>query len=174
MQYLRDDAIIVLLFGLLASTWFGWAHEGPPRSWRLPLTLAAVTSIVIGAVGGYLTWRHWGGGSALSEPGAMRSYGITVGVEFALAGIGAAVLGVRKRQDLIAPWICLVVGVHFAPLAPILKNPMLYVLAAVVTAVALAAVPLARRRDLPPSAITGLGTGSALLLFAIVSLVSLL
>jgi hypothetical protein len=174
MQYLRDDAMTALIFGFFASMWFGWAQERPPQSWRRWLTLAAMLSLVVGAAGGYLAWRHWGDGSALSEPGAMRRYGITVGIELGLAGVGAAILGVRKRQDLIAPWICLVVGVHFAPLAPILKNPLLYVLAALITVVAVFAVPLARRRDMPTSAITGVGAGSALLLFAVVSLISVL
>jgi len=174
MQYLRDDAMTALIFGFFASMWFGWAQEKPPPSWRRWLALSAILSLVVGAAGSYLAWRHWGDGSALSEPGAMRRYGITVGVEFALAGIGAAILGMRKRQDLIAPWICLVVGVHFAPLAPILKNPMLYALAALMTVVALVAVPLARRRDLAPSAITGVGAGAALLVFAVVSVISVL
>jgi hypothetical protein len=185
MQYLRDDAMTALIFGFFASMWFGWAQaepdgsarklaERPPQSWRRWLTLAALLSLMVGAAGGFLAWRHWGDGSALSEPGAMRRYGITVGIEFALAGIGAAILGVRKRQNLIAPWICLVVGVHFAPLAPILKNPLLYALAALMTVVALVAVPLARRRDLAPSAITGVGAGASLLFFAIISLVSVL
>jgi hypothetical protein len=172
MDYLRDDAMTALIFGFFASTWFGWAQERPPQSWRRPLVVAAALSLVVGAIGGYLAWRHWGDGSALSEPGAMRRYGIAVGVEFGLAGLGAAILGIRKRPDLIAPWICLVVGVHFAPLAPILKNPLLYVVAALMTVVALVAVPLARRRDLPPSAITGVGAGACLLLFAVISLIA--
>lgn len=170
MEYLRDDAMTALIFGFFASMWFGWAQEKPPPSWRRWLAPAAILSLVVGAAGGYLAWKHWGDGSALSEPGAMRRYGITVGIEFTLAGVGAAILGVRKRQDLIAPWICLVVGVHFVPLAPILQNPMLYVLAALMSVVALAAVPLARRRDLAPSALTGVGAGASLLLFAILSL----
>jgi hypothetical protein len=185
MHYLRDDAMTALIFGFFASMWFGWAQaapngsarelaERPPPAWRRWLTIAAVVSLAVGAAGGYLAWRHWGDGSALSEPGAMRRYGITVGIEFALAGVGAAILGVRKHPELIAPWICLVVGVHFAPLAPILKNPMLYALAALMSVVALVAVPLARRRDLAPSAVTGVGAGVSLLVFAIISLISVL
>jgi hypothetical protein len=169
MQHVRDYAVTAAIFGFFASAWFGWAQERPPLSWRRPLMLAAVTSIVVAAIGGVLAWRYWDGGSALNEPGAMRAYGITVGVEFALAGLGAAVLGVRKRADLIPPWICLVVGAHFAPLAPILNNPWLYALAAVMTVVALVAVPIARRRDLLPSAVTGVGAGAALLTFAVAS-----
>jgi hypothetical protein len=50
----------------------------------------------------------------------------------------------------------------------------LYVLAALMTVVALVAVPVARRRDLAPSLVTGVGAGASLLVFAIVSLISVL
>ena len=69
------------------------------------------------SVGGVLTWRSWAPESALAAPGARRAFGIACGVEFGLAGLGAAVLGITKRPWWIAPWIALVVGVHFVPLA---------------------------------------------------------
>lgn len=171
MNYARDAAMTALIFGFFASAWFGWAQERPPVSWRRPLTLAAVLSVAVSVAGAVLAWSTWSDGSALDEPGAMRRYGIIVGIEFAAAAIGAAVLGLRRRQDLIAPWICFVVGVHFIPLAGPLQSPLLFPLAVAMVLVAWAAVPLARRRDLAPSAVTGVGAGASLLVCATAALI---
>jgi hypothetical protein len=96
----------------------------------------------------------------------MRHYGILVGVEFGVAAAGAAAIALWGRHEYLAPWICLVVGVHFWPMAPVLKSPSLVVLGALLAAVAVAAVLVSRRTGLAPSAITGLGAGVALLGFA--------
>jgi RimJ/RimL family protein N-acetyltransferase len=82
----------VAVLGSFASAWFGWAQERPPKAWRTPLTLASVGSIVLAAVGGVLTWQHWSDGSIFDQDSTARSFGIVVGIEFAAAGIGAAVL----------------------------------------------------------------------------------
>ncbi|MFC5830351.1 hypothetical protein [Nonomuraea insulae] len=84
--------------------------------------------------------------------GAMRSNGI----EF-------AVLALRRRQTFITPWIRLVVGVHFWPLAVVLGNSWLFVLSALLTATAVVTVLMHRQTGLPPSAITGAGAGACLL-----------
>jgi hypothetical protein len=91
---------------------------------------------VLSLLGAVITWLNWSGGSALSEPGAMRQYGIIAGVEFGIAAVGAAAIAVWGRREYLVPWICLVVGVHFWPMAPVLENPSLIVLGALLTAVA--------------------------------------
>jgi len=60
-----------------------------------------------------------------------------------------------------------VVGVHFWPMAPVLKNPSLAVLGAALTAVAVMAVLVSRRTALAPSAITGAGAGLSLISYAV-------
>ena len=75
-----------------------------------------------------------------------------------------------RHSEYIAPWICLVVGVHFFPMAPVLKSPPLFVLGAVLIAVAAAAVLICRGRDLALSAVTGAGAGMALLGYASLSI----
>jgi hypothetical protein len=130
------------------------------------LIVAAVLSLVLAAAGAILAWRNWPTGSALSEPGAMRRYGIIVGVEFGVAALGAAVIGLAGNATYLAPWICLVVGVHFAPMAPVLKNPALIALGVLLVVVAVAAVLMARRTDLAASALTGAGAGLLLFGFA--------
>ncbi len=155
-----------LILGFFASSWFGWAQERPPAAWRPLLIGGALLSLAVAVAGAVLAWRNWSGGSALSEPGAMRHYGIIVGVEFGVAAAGAAGIAWWGRSEYIAPWICLVVGVHFVPMAPVLKNPSLVALGGLMVAIAVAAVVVARRTGLAPSALTGVGAGVALLGFA--------
>jgi hypothetical protein len=167
-QTVRDGAMTALILGFFASIWFGWAHEAPPPAWRKFLTAGAVLSLMVAVVGAVLAWQNWSGASALGEPGAMRRYGIFVGVEFGIAALGAAVFIRRGHTRYLAPWICLVVGVHFWPLVPVLRNPSLIVLGGLLVGVAVAAVIVGRRTDLAPSAVTGVGAGAALLCFAVV------
>jgi hypothetical protein len=70
------------------------------ETWRLPLAVAAVGSVLLAVVGGVLTWRQWSDGSAFNRDGTARTFGIVVGVEFAVAGIGSAVLSRRRRGEL--------------------------------------------------------------------------
>jgi hypothetical protein len=162
----RDRAMTALILGFFASSWFGWAQERPPAAWRTTLIVASVASLLAAVTGAVLAWRGWSSGSALGEPGAMRRYGILVGIEFAVAGLGAAGIGVWGDPDYIAPWICLVVGVHFVPMAPLLRDPALIVLGALLIVVAVVAVLVARRGDLALSFLTGVGAGALLLAYA--------
>lgn len=159
----RDSAMTVLILGFFASCWFGWAQERPPARWRLPLIVGAVLSLLVAAGGGIFAWRNWSAASALSEPDAMRRYLIIVGTEFAVAAAGAAVILLGKHRDYLAPWICLVVGVHFWPMAPVFDSTLLVVLGALLTVVAVAAVLVGRRTALAPSAVTGAAAGACLL-----------
>ena len=77
-------------------------------------------------------------------------------------------------RELIPVWIAFVVGVHFFPVAAIIRYPLIYVVGALVTIAALAAVPLARARSWPISAVNGVGVGASLLAGGLVSLISAL
>jgi hypothetical protein len=167
--FVRDAAATAAVFGFFASAWFGWAQDAPPAGWRGWLGAGSALSLLTAAAGGVLTWRHWSGGTVF-DADTSRAFGVVVGVEFALAGIGAAVLAARRRGELIAAWVALVVGVHLFPVAALLGDPLVYVVATLVTLVALAAVPLARTRRLAISAVTGLGAGIVLLTAAVISL----
>ena len=171
MDYARDAAMTTLIFGFFASAWFGWAQERPPVAWKKWLGLGGGMSLALAAAGGILAWQHWSDGSALSQPGAMRRYGVILGIELAAAAVGAAVLGLRGHRELIAPWVCLVVGAHFIPLAGPLQSPILFPLAVVMILVAVGTVPYSRRRRLAPSAVTGVGAGISLFACAVASLV---
>jgi hypothetical protein len=138
-----------------------------PPGWRLPLIVGTMLSLIVAVVGAVYAWQNWSGGSALSEPSAMRQYGIIVGIEFGTAAAGAAAIALWGRGEYVAAWVCLVVGVHVWPMAPVLKSPSLVALGALLTVVAVAAVLISRHTGVAPSAITGAAAGMALLGFAI-------
>jgi hypothetical protein len=168
-EFSRDAAMTAAIFGFFAMAWFGWAQEHPPRSWKKWLIAGSVLAPLVLVAGGVLAWRRWNTGTAF-DADTSRTFGIIVGVEFALAGLGAGLLAWRGRKELVPVWIALVVGVHLIPLAPLLHYPLLYLVAALVTVAALVAVPVARRRSVPVSAVNGVGVGTVLLTAAIFSL----
>ena len=55
-----------------------------------------MAALATAAAGGILMWRHWSDGTAFDRDTSIR-FGIVVGIEFALAGIGAAILAARRR-----------------------------------------------------------------------------
>jgi len=103
-----------------------------------------------------------------------RVFGAAVGLEFAVAAAGAAALASRQRAELIPAWIALVVGVHLFPVAALLKYPLIYAVAALLTVAAIASVTVAKAHALPQSAVAGLAVGTFLLVAALLALGSAL
>lgn len=166
----RDRATTALILGFFASAWFGWGHEAPPRAlvpWLDAGSLLAILTALAGLVLTIVFRREPG---AINDRASARRYGIIVGIEFALAGAGAAILGITGAAEFIPVWICAVVGVHFLPLAPVLRNRVLIALGAVTSAVAVTAVVVALTTDVPAGAVTGIGAGATLLAVALYSL----
>ena len=131
----RDAVATAAVFGFFASAWFGWAQDQPPPAWRRWLVAGSVLSLLTAVGGGVLTWRNWTDPTAF-DAGTSRTFGLVVGVEVALAAIGAAVLARRRSGDLIPAWVALVVGVHLIPVAWLLRYPLIGVTGALVTLVA--------------------------------------
>jgi hypothetical protein len=170
-EFVRDAAATAAVFGFFASAWFGWAQEAPPASWRKVLIAGSILSLLTAIAGGLLAWQHWTDGTVFDRD-TSRSFGIIVGIEFAVAGLGAGLLHAWKKADFVAPWVASVVGVHLFPLAGLLGYPLLYVVASLISLIALAALPLGKGVSLRRSAFTGLATGSVLLLAALSSLIT--
>lgn len=104
------------------------------------------------------------------RPCGRERYGVIVGVEFGLAGLGAGILAVIGQADYIPVWVCAVVGVHLLPLAPLLRDRRLVALGVLVTIVALVALVVGLADTVTPSTVTGVGAGLLLLAFAIAEL----
>src|SRR5688572_14214791 len=115
-EFLRDTAATAAILGFFGSVWFGWAQDDPPKAWRPWLITASVLSLLVTVAGGLLVWRHWTDGTVFDED-TSKIFGIVVGIEFAAAALGAAVLRARGRKEVIPVWIALVVGVHLFPVA---------------------------------------------------------
>lgn len=164
----RDAAATAAVFGFFASGWFGWAQNAPTASFWL--VGGSMLGLLVAAVGLFVAVRKRASGTAFDRPTSKR-FGVVVGVEFALAGIGALVLGVVGEAQLIAAWVALIVGVHLFPLASLLHYRFLAVPAVLVTLVALGAVPLALSRGAQVSTVAGIGTGLVLVGSAIYSLI---
>ena len=121
--------------------------------------------------GGVVAWQNWSTGTVFDED-TSPIFGLIVGIEVLLAVGGALLLSRRGRQELIAPWVALVVGLHFLPMAPLLGYPLLYVVGALVTVAGVASVPVARSRGITVSAVTGVMCGTILLAAAVFSLLA--
>jgi hypothetical protein len=172
-EFLRDAAGTAAVFGFFAMAWFGWAQEDPPAKWLWPLRIGSILSGLTAVAGGLLLWRHWSDGSVI-DASVGPKFGIVVGVEFALAGLGAAFLAVRKQAHLTSAWIAFVVGVHFFPVAVLLEIPALHVTAALVAIASVASVFIARARSLTVSAVVGATTGPILLVSGLLALLDAL
>lgn len=159
----RTLANAAMIEGFFAFTWFGWGQEGPPPPVSVVLAVGACLALLI-ALGGLVAARRVRGEPApLIGPAAGRRFGIIVGIEFGASGVGAAVLGVTGHGELIAAWVCLVVGVHFVPLSRVFPGIGLVGLAALISLVGIAAFVIGLTTALLPSTITGLGAGGCLL-----------
>jgi hypothetical protein len=172
-DHLRDAAVTAAVFSLASATWFGWALEKPPRPWRPWLISGVVVSYATVIAGLVIAVLHWRDGTVFDATTSPR-FGIVVGIEVVAAGVGAKILAARRRRELVPAWIAFVVGVHLFPVAVIIHYAWIHVVAALVTVAALVAVPIARARSLSVSAVNGVGAGLALLVGAVVALITAL
>jgi hypothetical protein len=135
------------------------------------LEIGGAVAVVVAVSGGVRAIRGKRTGGALDEPATARRYGIVVGVEFAVGGVGAGVLSAAGGARFVPVWICAVVGLHFFPLASVLRAPLCRGLGMAVLSVAAAALLVGVFSDVPPSTVTGTGAGAALLGYSILMLV---
>nr|WP_300147620.1 DUF6609 family protein [Propionicimonas sp.] len=165
----RDLAVNALVLGAAAFVWFGWAQEGPPPGWSVFLAMGSGLGLLLALVS-VVAMRRLKDGSAMSTRAGRRAYGITVGIELAVAVAGVVVLSLTGNPDYVSPWILAVVGLHFIPMARLFGIRLLAAAGIVLTVVAIAAAVVGALTAILPSAIAGGAGGLVLLGFGLASL----
>lgn len=142
LEYPRDLAMVGAIFGVAGFVWAGWAQEKPPRRrvWRVVLGLLSLGGLALAALSIPLAISHWNTPTALKGGTvALLVYIIVFWVEVIVAAVLVFLAIRKKRGDLIAPVILAVVGIHFLALAPVFAQPVLYLAAVLLTAIAIVA-----------------------------------
>ncbi|MGP3535937.1 hypothetical protein ACTU3I_14145 [Microbacterium sp. RD1] len=148
----RDLLMIAAIFGVAALVWAGWAQDRPPSvAWRVYLAIASIAALALVAFAVPAVVGAWSEGTAIT-PGTPEfiAYLVWFWVEVVVAVGGAIMLTRRKRTHLIAPFVLLVVGLHFFPLAVVFAQPVLHGVAVLLAAIAVSGF-VVRRRMAEPS-----------------------
>lgn len=170
MGYVRDYTMYAAIFGFFSFAWFGWAQEGPRKSWRKYIGAATTISLLVTIIGVYLSIQNWEEASALTNGGGSTTYITVVIIEFLLLATGGFLLIFMKKSHYVAPWVGVIVGVHFFFLVDVFQDPSLYLLGVIMTAVSLLSPWLAGQLKVANSAITGIGSGTILFCYALLGL----
>ncbi|MEW2377417.1 hypothetical protein AB0883_15130 [Micromonospora sp. NPDC047812] len=165
-QSRRQAGLAALYLGVFATIWFSVpAAEQPLRALLVVASGAALVTAVIGAV---VVARSRG--AVAHDRAADRRYLLIVLAEFAAAGLGAVVLALVGRSEFIPVLVCAVVGLHFFPLVPVLRDPLLRPLGAAMCVVALAGLVTALATAASAGLVVGTGAGLLLLGYAVLAL----
>jgi hypothetical protein len=167
----RDRGTTALIEGFFAAAWFGWGHVAAPPGWDIWLDVGGAVALLVAVAGAVIGFRSPASTAALRDRRVARRYGIIVGVEFGLSGVGAGLLGGLGQAEFIPAWVCAVVAVHFFPLVPVLRDRLLIPLGALMCVVAVAAVVVALTTRVAASTVTGVGAGGLLLIFGAIALI---
>jgi hypothetical protein len=147
LDYARDLVMTGALFGLAAFIWAGIAQERPPAGivWRIVLGALMAAGLVLLGFSLPVAIRYWDTPTTLTRGNpALLGYIIVFWLEI-IAIVALAIFYARtKRPHLLAPTILIVVGVHFVPLALVFGQPIMMVVAVLVTAAGVAALLLPR------------------------------
>lgn len=153
----KDAAATALVLGFAGAAWGGWAHDGSPASWSLPLTIGSLLGLLLAVAAGIRTFRCHTGESAMGEAGGRRVYHRAVAAEVVLIVLGVAGLDLAGRQEYLAAWVLFVVGVHFVPLGRLFRVHGLTVAGVLLPVVAAAAAVLGVTGHAAPAAVAGTG-----------------
>lgn len=168
-EFLRDHAFTIGWFGLMSCVWFGWGQEAPPRSWRPWLGVGSVLGLILAIGFSFIVYSNWATATALE--GHYAWFGVLVGAEVLLAGLGCFLLYRRGEARWMAWWVALIIALHFLPLAFLLRDLSLVVLGVVQLLGLIRIRSHFRTHDGPTSKFVGPWMGATLLVFGFVSLI---
>ncbi|SCG14808.1 hypothetical protein GA0070610_1023 [Micromonospora echinofusca] len=168
-QSRRQAGLAALYLGVFATIWFSVpAAEQPLRAVLVVASGAALVTAVVGAV--VVARSRATAADVARDRAADRRYLLIVLAEFAAAGLGAVLLALVGWSEFIPVLICAVVGLHFFPLVPVLRDPVLWLLGAAMCVVALAGLVSALATAVSAGLVVGTGAGLLLLAYAVLVL----
>ncbi|MEH1102282.1 hypothetical protein [Micromonospora sp. CPCC 205561] len=167
-QSRSQAGLAALYLGVFATIWFSVPAADPPL--RTLLVVASGAALVTAVIGAVVVARARRAGTPARDRAADRRYLLIVLAEFAGAGLGAVVLALAGWSEFIPVLVGAAVGLHFLPLVPVLRDPLLWLLGAAVCAVALAGLVTALVSAVPAGLVVGTGTGLLLLGYAVLAL----
>ena len=135
----RDLLMTGAIFGVAAFMWGGWAQERPPKGviWRIVLAVISLAGAALAGISVPAAVRDWDGPTAIDVGGpAFIAYVVVFWLEVIAIIVLASWAARRKRQDLIAPLVLAVVGIHFVPLAWVFGQPIFALTGMIVVAIA--------------------------------------
>lgn len=168
----RARGVAATIFGVFAVLWLRWGTVAAPELLQQLLRSGQVLAVVLALFGVVLTVRSPARSTPMTDSAVVRRYGIVVGVEFALLGVGNVILTQTGVEQWIPVWICAGVGVHFLPLARVFREWSLAVLAALISTVAVVAGVMSLVSSVASSTVVGAGAGLCLLLASAVVLIA--
>jgi hypothetical protein len=161
----RRSGLTALYLGIFATVWLSVPETDPPL--RALLIGGSFAALLAAGAGGALVIQARADGPVLRDADADRKYLVIFAAELAAAGFGAMLLAVTHRGEYIPVLVALVVGVHFWPLAQVLRDPALKALAALVCLAALAGLITGLVSSVTPGKVVGAGVGVLLLGYAL-------
>ena len=141
-EFPRDLLMTGAIFGVAAFVWAGWGQERPPKQviWRVVLGVISLGGAALAGISIPAAIRNWSSPTAIVFGGPAFAWYIAI---FWLEVVAIVVLAIwatkRKRQDLIAPLVLAIVGIHFIPLAWVFAQPIFVVAGVLITAAAVVA-----------------------------------
>ncbi|MET8309713.1 hypothetical protein [Micromonospora sp. NPDC005173] len=165
----HQAGLTALYLGFFATVWFSVPAAEQP--WRALLVVGSVASMITAVVGGVVSGRPRGAGGGAGDRATNRRYVLIVVAEFAAAGVGAVLLAAADWSEYIPVLVCAVVGLHFFPLAPLLRDPLLRPLGIAMCVLAAAGLVVALASAVSAGVVVGTGAGVLLLGYAVQALV---
>ncbi|RLP93494.1 hypothetical protein EAD89_06115 [Micromonospora sp. BL4] len=165
----HQAGLTALYLGIFATVWFSVPAAEQPL--RALLVVGSVAALLTAVAGGVVSSRSRGAGGGTRDRATDRRYLLIVVAEFAAAGLGAAVLAAADWSEYIPVLVGAVVGLHFFPLAPLLRDPLLRPLGVAVCVVAAAGLVTALVSAVSAGLVVGTGLGLLLLAYAVQALV---
>ncbi|WP_430791913.1 hypothetical protein [Actinoplanes sp. G11-F43] len=165
----RRSGLTALYLGIFATIWLSVPETHPPLG--ALLVVASIAALLTAGAGGALVFSSRADGPWQRDAVADRRYLVIFAAELAAAGFGAMLLAVTQHGEYIPVLVGFVVGVHFWPLAPVLRDPALRVLAVLVSVAALAGLITGLVSSVTPGQVVGAGIGVLLLGYALGALI---